>query len=86
MPLDAPLFEIAERIADSLGPQQHVALLVDLDVEGRKLYHSLSAQLQRMGVKIDDSVRALLFRTQLRHIEGLDTFVEHLREKETGKK
>jgi 5S rRNA maturation endonuclease (ribonuclease M5) len=76
--LNAPLFEVVERVADSLSPHQHVAILTDLDVEGRKLYHSLSVQLQRLGVKIDDSARKLLFRTQLRHIEGLDTFVEHL--------
>lgn len=82
--LDAPLFEIVERVAGSLGPHQHVALLVDLDVEGRKLYHELSTQFQRMHVRIDDGFRKLLFRTQLRHIEGLDTFVANLAQKDAS--
>ncbi len=79
MQLDAPLFKIVERVA---AQTKNVIILTDLDVEGRKLYHELATQFQRMHVKINDSLRSLLFHTQLRHIEGLDTFVEHLRTKE----
>jgi len=82
--LDAPLFEIVERVADSLGPHQKVIILTDLDREGKKIYHELSMQFQRMHVKIDDRFRELLFHTPLRHIEGLDTFVANLAQKDAG--
>jgi 5S rRNA maturation endonuclease (ribonuclease M5) len=75
--LDAPLFKVIERVAERA---KQVIILTDLDEEGRKLYHELSIHFQRLGVKVDDTFRNLLFRTPLRHIEGLDTFVDNLGE------
>ncbi|MBI2143063.1 toprim domain-containing protein [Candidatus Woesearchaeota archaeon] len=64
-----PLFAVAEEVAANY---KAVAILTDLDAEGRKLYGKLSTLLQRLGVKIDDSLRNFLFKhTQLRQIEGI---------------
>lgn len=62
-----------------LERESKVVLLVDLDAEGKKLYAHLSKELQRRGVKIDNQLRRFLYRrTSLRHIEGLDTYLESL--------
>lgn len=67
-----PLFEVVEDVADRA---KEVVLLVDLDEEGRKLYHTLSTDLQKHGVKIDNTLRKFLFRTSVRVIEGLGTYL-----------
>ena len=64
--LNGPLFETIESIDD-----KEVVLLTDLDAEGKKLYSSLKRQLDRRGVRIDNTLRDLLFKTKLSHIEGL---------------
>src|SRR3989344_8753790 len=58
-----PLFEVVEDIAERTS---EVVLLVDLDEEGRKLYHALSVDLQKNGVKIDNKFREFLFKTSVR--------------------
>jgi len=71
--LDKPIYEIVEKAA---GMAKECMILTDLDKEGKKLYHELSARLKRMRVKVDDRFRTFLFRTQLRQIEGLATYAE----------
>ena len=68
------LFEIVESIKD-----KEVVLLVDLDVQGKKLYSVLKTDLTRHGIKVDDELRKFLFRTKLVHIEGLPTYLKTLR-------
>lgn len=70
--LGPPLFEVVELVASKA---KEVVLLVDLDVEGKKLYSSLSKDLMKHGVKIDDRLRKALFRSDVRHIEGLSSFI-----------
>ncbi len=70
--LNQPLFAVVEEIAANEG---EVVLLTDLDEEGKKLYHKLSVDLQRHGVKINNKLREFLFKTKLRHIEGLSSYV-----------
>lgn len=70
--LTKPLFEIAEEIA---ADEKEIILLVDLDAEGRKLYHSLSTDLQKLGVKINNKLREIVYKTPLRHIEGLASYL-----------
>ncbi|OIO65288.1 hypothetical protein AUJ68_03485 [Candidatus Woesearchaeota archaeon CG1_02_57_44] len=49
-----------------------VALLTDLDAEGKKLYGQLSQHLSRNGVRVDNKFRNVLFRhSTLRQIEGM---------------
>lgn len=66
-----PLFEIVENVND-----REVVLLTDLDSEGRKLFNKLRHLLQRRGVKINNILRNNLFRTKLRNIEGLDSYLK----------
>lgn len=69
--LSGPLFKVVEQIND-----KEVVLLTDLDVEGRFLFSKLSNDLAARGVRIDNSLRQLLFRTELRQIEGLASFLQ----------
>jgi len=68
--LSGPLFETIESI-----DEKEVVLLTDLDAEGKKLYGSLKRQLDRRGVRVDNNLRELLFRTKLSHIEGLSHYL-----------
>lgn len=70
--LNRPLFEIIEDVASRV---KEVVVLTDLDDEGKKLFHELSVGLQRHGVKADNRLREFLFKTDLRHIEGLVSFL-----------
>lgn len=68
-----PLFVVAEEIAELYGG---AVILTDLDEEGKKLYGKLNTLLQRQGVRVDNSLRNLLFKnTRLRQIEGIDKFI-----------
>jgi len=66
------IYEIIEDIGD-----KEVAVLTDLDPKGRELYSRLKNILSRRGVKINNRLRELLFRTKLRHIEGLATYLKN---------
>lgn len=73
--LNRPLFAIVEKISNS-GVKE-IALLVDMDNEGRKLYKKLRSDLSYHGVKINNTLRYFLLRkTGLKVIEGLDTFLD----------
>jgi 5S rRNA maturation endonuclease (ribonuclease M5) len=54
-----------------------VQILTDLDSEGKKLFSKLRADLSQRGVRIDNELREVLFKTQLRQIEGLVTYLEN---------
>lgn len=70
--LKKPLYAVVEDIA---AIAKEVVLLTDLDEEGKKLYRVLSGDLQKHGVKVDNKLRELLFKTPLRHVEGLAGFL-----------
>jgi len=72
MSLKKPLFAVVEDVASK---EKEVVLLTDLDEEGKKIYHELSVNLQKFGVKINNHLREFLFKTQLRQIEGLATYL-----------
>lgn len=56
-----------------------VAILTDLDSEGKKLYAKLKKYLTGSGMAVDDSFRHMLYReTELRQIEGLVNYIERL--------
>lgn len=65
------------KVVDLLKDKEEVVLLVDLDKEGRKIYSQLKEQFINYGVRIDDELRELLFKTELRQIEGLAKYLEH---------
>ncbi|MBI3036260.1 toprim domain-containing protein [Candidatus Woesearchaeota archaeon] len=68
-----PLFVVAEAVAKDYD---RVAILTDLDAEGRKLYGRLNTLLQQLGVKVDNRFRNFLFKnTKLRQIEGIANII-----------
>ena len=68
--LDKPLFAVVEKITD-----KKVVVLTDLDKKGKQIYGKLKKDLNKRGVFVDDKVRNLLFKTKLRQIEGLITYL-----------
>src|SRR4030042_3636318 len=62
----APLYKIVEETT-----AEEVAVLTDLDQKGKELYHILSRDLQKKGVRINNRLRQKLFRAKISHIEGL---------------
>lgn len=61
---------------------EEVAILTDLDRQGKKLYHRLQSDCIRWGIKINNKLRLyLLQETPLQHLEGLDTYIGNLQKK-----
>jgi len=73
--LNKPLYAVVEDVA---ARASEVVLLTDLDAEGKKLYHTLSRDLQKFGVRVKNEFREFLFKTKLRHVEGLKTYLDNL--------
>ena len=65
-----PLFEIIESVNE-----KNIIILTDLDTEGKKLFSKLRYNLQKKGIKLDNKLRNLLFKTKLRNIEGLTNYL-----------
>lgn len=67
-----PHYKTIERLCG----EKEVAILVDLDREGKHIYHRLKEDLSQRGVKVNDKLRNFLFRnTKVRQIEGLSKLI-----------
>ena len=65
------------KIVESIPKGSSIAILTDLDSEGKKIYSMLNKEFSQRGVHIDNKLRDFLFKnTDLRQIEGLKRFVE----------
>ncbi len=54
-------------------------ILFDLDREGRKLYDKIRGDLNQVGIRVNGSYRNfLLYKTRLKFIDGIDTYVNNL--------
>ena len=71
-----PLYKVAEEVKD-----KRVLLLTDLDKKGKQIYSRLKKDLNKQGVLVDDKLRTLLFKTELRQIEGLTTYLDKFSKK-----
>lgn len=69
-----PLYAVVESVEKGATVQ----LLTDLDSEGKKLFSKLRADSTQRGVHIDNELREALFKTELRQIEGLGTYVRRM--------
>ncbi len=75
--LSKAAYAIAEKLAEQ--DHKHAIILTDRDIEGKKLYASLKTNLTRVGVQVDHYFREFLFKkSNLSHIEGIDTYFKHL--------
>ncbi|MBS3158277.1 toprim domain-containing protein [Candidatus Woesearchaeota archaeon] len=65
------------KVVESIPKGSRIAILTDLDSEGKKIYSMLNKEFSQRGVHIDNKLRDFLFKnTDLRQIEGLKRFVE----------
>ena len=72
-----PIYKIVEELVEE---GKEVLILTDLDKKGKQLYGKINHDLQRFGVKVDNRFRNFLYKhTQLRQIEGLDTYINKLK-------
>ncbi|MFH0870835.1 MAG: hypothetical protein V1866_07320 [archaeon] len=75
MTLNRPLYAVVESIEE-----KRVVILTDLDSEGKKLYRKLKSTLSERGIFVDDKLRNLLSKTELKQIEGLGGYLKRFAE------
>jgi 5S rRNA maturation endonuclease (ribonuclease M5) len=70
------LREAVEEIVMEVGRGAKVCILTDLDKAGKKLYDQIKPILQELGVKVDSTLRGILIKAQVSHIEGFYNFMK----------
>ena len=75
-----PLRERISQIASQLTKKDKVCILTDLDKKGNQLYKFSKPIFQEHGINLDSSLRSLLIKSRISHIEGLATFLNKLEE------
>jgi len=72
-----PLREKLEKIVSNLEKKDKICILTDFDRKGKKLYLLIKSELRQMPrVKLDSSLRGILLKVKVSHIEGLSKFIE----------
>ncbi|MBU0466122.1 MAG: toprim domain-containing protein [Nanoarchaeota archaeon] len=71
------LRERIEQIAEGIEDRKRtrVCILTDLDKQGKKLYMLIKPILIELGVKVDSTLRGLLLKARLSHMEGFEKFM-----------
>lgn len=69
--IEGPLYKTVE----NLQRENEILILTDLDSHGKRLYSYFYTELTKRGVKVDNKLRLLLFKTDLRHIEGFSNWL-----------
>ena len=70
--------ERVEQIAARVGKKRKICILTDFDKKGKQLYLLLKKLFQEQGSRLNSSLRGILLRAGVSHIEGLDSFIEKL--------
>ncbi len=68
-----------EQIAQQLMKKDKVCILTDFDKKGKSLYLLIKQIGQELGLNLDSSLRGLLLKAQVSHVEGLWQFIEKQR-------
>ena len=75
------LYKVIEQLLND--EIKEIALLTDLDTEGRILYQKLNDECSRRGIRVNNKLRHFLLReTPLTTMEGLPRYLETLQKKE----
>ncbi|MFH1290536.1 MAG: toprim domain-containing protein [Nanoarchaeota archaeon] len=71
------LRERIEQIAEGIKDRKRtkVCILTDLDKQGKKLYMLIKPILIELGVKVDSTLRGILLKAKLSHMEGFEKFM-----------
>jgi 5S rRNA maturation endonuclease (ribonuclease M5) len=72
------LFIKIEEIVNSADKRTKCVILTDFDKKGKKIYHLVKKELSQNGIKMNNSLRDMLLRAHLSHIEGVSSFLAHL--------
>ncbi|MBX4212212.1 toprim domain-containing protein [Candidatus Pacearchaeota archaeon] len=72
-----PLRERILNISKEISKKDKVSILTDFDKKGKQLYFIIKTELQSLGVKLDGSLRSLIIKVGVSHIEGLSTFLQN---------
>ena len=72
--------ERVEQIASRVGKKRKICILTDFDKKGKQLYLLLKRLFQEQGARLDSSLRGILLHAGVSHIEGLDSFMDKIRE------
>ncbi|MBI5804091.1 toprim domain-containing protein [Candidatus Pacearchaeota archaeon] len=70
------LRERIEEIAKQIDKKEKVCILTDFDRKGKEIYMKTKAILQELGIKLDSSLRGLLLKAKVSHVEGIHTFMK----------
>ena len=69
--------EKIEQVQELCGKKDKVCILTDFDKEGKKLYLLLKSKFSEMGIKTDNTLRGVLLKQRISHIEGLSRFTKN---------
>ena len=70
------LKERIEKIALLVGKKENVCILTDFDRKGKELYFILKREFGELGVHLDSTLRGILLKSNVSHIEGLYDFMK----------
>ena len=68
--------EKIEEIQGLLSKKDKVCILTDFDKKGKQIYLLLKSKLQELGVKLDNTLRGVLLKERISHIEGLSHYIK----------
>ena len=70
------IYEKIEEVEEQAGKRK-ICILTDFDKKGKKLYLLLKSELSKRKVRLDNSLRGMLLKQKISHIEGLSTFMKN---------
>lgn len=71
-----PMREMVLEIMSEVDKKDKICILTDFDKKGKKIYLLLKSLFQEQGAKLDSSLRAILIKAGVSHIEGFDKFLK----------
>lgn len=72
------LRERVEQIMLNVEKKDKVCILTDLDKKGKKLYLTIKPIFQELRAHLDSSLREIIIKAKISHIEGIDKFIEKI--------
>ena len=73
--------EKIEHLMELCEKRDKICILTDFDKKGKQLYLLLKSKLQELGVRLDNSLRGILLKEKISHIEGLSKYIRNQDEK-----
>lgn len=71
-----PLRERIRELAGMIEKKEKLCILTDFDKKGKQLYFLLKKEFGELGVRLDSSLRGVLLKAHVSHVEGLYEFMK----------